>query len=58
MNTLKEQRAEFLIKWFLDVFDGRKAPFPKKAFNPVANQMREWLNNEKVEDNEHTKTKH
>jgi len=32
----REQRAEFLIKWFLDVFENRKAPYPRRCFRGIA----------------------
>jgi len=39
----REQRAEFLIKWFLDVFNGREAPFPRRCFRGIAFHMEEFL---------------
>jgi hypothetical protein len=41
--TQRERRAEFLIKWFLDVFNGRKAPFPRRCFRGIAFHMEEFL---------------
>ena len=36
-------RAEFLTNWFLEVFKGRKAPFPRRCFNGIAQHMEELL---------------
>jgi len=36
-------RAEFLINWFLEVFNGRYAPYPHRCFAGIANQMRVLL---------------
>ena len=41
--TLREQRAEFLMKWFLDVFENRKAPYPSRCFRGIAFHMKEFL---------------
>lgn len=41
--TQREQRAEFLMKWFLDVFNGRKAPHPRRCFRGIAYHMEEFL---------------
>jgi hypothetical protein len=41
--TQREQRAEFLIKWFLDVFNGRKAPYPRRCFRGIAYHMEEFV---------------
>lgn len=37
------QRAEFLTNWFLEVFKGRKAPFPRQCFKGIAQHMKELL---------------
>jgi hypothetical protein len=37
------RRAEFLTNWFLSVFNGRKAPFPRRCFKGVASMMEEML---------------
>ena len=37
------QRAEFLTNWFLKVFNGRKAPFPRRCFKGIAQHMEELL---------------
>jgi len=37
------RRAEFLANWFLSVFNGRKAPFPRRCFKGVASMMEELL---------------
>lgn len=37
------QRAEFLTNWFLEVFTGRKAPFPRRCFNGIARHMEALL---------------
>jgi hypothetical protein len=37
------QRAEFLTNWFLEVFKGRKAPFPRRCFKGIAHHMEELL---------------
>ena len=37
------QRAEFLTNWFLEVFKGRKAPFPRRCFRGIALHMEELL---------------
>lgn len=37
------KRGDYLINWFLSVFDGRKAPYPKHAFHGLAHHMREHL---------------
>ena len=44
-TTIKQrlQRAEFLTNWFLEVFNGRKAPFPRRAFKGIAHHMEELL---------------
>ncbi len=39
----REQRAQFLIKWFLDVFEGHQAPYPRKCFQGIALHMKDWL---------------
>lgn len=41
--TQREQRAEFLIRWFLDVFENRKAPYPRRCFRGIAYHMKEFL---------------
>ena len=43
--TIKQrlQRAEFLNNWFLEVFNGRKAPFPRRCFKGIAYHMQELL---------------
>jgi hypothetical protein len=41
--TQRERRAEFLIKWFLDVFNGHKAPYPQRCFRGIAFHMQEFL---------------
>jgi len=43
--TVKQrlQRAEFLANWFLEVFKGRKAPFPRRCFKGIAQQMETLL---------------
>lgn len=41
--TQREQRAEFLIRWFLDVFNGHKAPYPGRCFRGIAFHMDEFL---------------
>lgn len=41
--TLREERAEFLMKWFLDVFHGHKAPYPSRCFRGIAFHMKEFL---------------
>ena len=42
-RSIRERRADFLMNWFLQVYDGRKAPFPRRSFRPVANLMREHM---------------
>ncbi len=37
------QRAEFLTNWFLEVFKGRNAPFPRRCFKGIAQHMEELL---------------
>jgi len=37
------QRAEFLTKWFLEVFKGRKAPFSRRCFNGIGQHMEDLL---------------
>ena len=37
------QRAEFLTNWFLEVFNGRKAPFSRRCFKGIAQHMKELL---------------
>lgn len=37
------QRAEFLANWFLEVFKGRKAPFPRRCFKGIVYYMEEPL---------------
>ena len=43
--TVKQRlhRAEFLTNWFLEVFMGRKAPFPRRCFRGIAQHMEELL---------------
>jgi hypothetical protein len=41
--TQRELRAEFLIRWFLDVFQNRKAPYPRRCFRGIAYHMEEFL---------------
>jgi hypothetical protein len=43
--TIKQrlQRAEFLTNWFLEVFKGRKAPFPRRCFRGIAQHMEKLL---------------
>jgi hypothetical protein len=41
--TQREGRAEFLMKWFLDVFDNRKASYPSRCFRGIAYHMEEFL---------------
>jgi hypothetical protein len=43
--TIKQRlhRAEFLTNWFLEVFKGRKAPFPRRCFKGIAQHMEELL---------------
>ena len=41
--TQREQRAEFLMRWFLDVFNGHKAPYPMRCFRGIAFHMQEFL---------------
>ena len=43
--TVKQrlQRAEFLTNWFLEVFKGRKAPYPRRCFKGIAHHMEELL---------------
>ena len=36
-------RAEFLSNWFLEVFNGRKAPFPRRCFKGIAQHMKAML---------------
>jgi hypothetical protein len=36
-------RAAFLIRWFLKVYGGRKAPFPRKCFRGMAHHMEQFL---------------
>ena len=36
-------RAEFLTNWFLEVFKGRKAPFPRRCFKGIAQHMEDFL---------------
>jgi hypothetical protein len=36
-------RAEFLANWFLEVFKGRNAPFPRRCFKGIARHMEELL---------------
>lgn len=42
-RTVREKRADFLLNWFLKVYDGRKAPLPRRAFRGIASLMREHL---------------
>jgi hypothetical protein len=42
-NKQRLQRAEFLANWFLEVFKGRKAPFPRRCFKGIAQHMEELL---------------
>jgi hypothetical protein len=37
------RRAKFLINWFVGVFEGRKPPYPEKAFRGLVSLMKEWL---------------
>lgn len=37
------KRGDYLINWFLSVYDGRKAPYPKYAFHGIAKYMRDHL---------------
>jgi len=39
----KVHRAAFLMNWFLSVFEGRKAPFPRRSFKGVAHYMEQFL---------------
>lgn len=39
----KIHRAAFLMNWFLKVFNGRKAPFPRRSFKGVAHYMEQLL---------------
>jgi len=39
----KTQRAAFLMNWFLKVFHGRKAPFPRRSFRGIAQHMEQFL---------------
>ncbi len=43
--TVKQrlQRAEFLANWFLEVFKGRKAPYPRRCFKGIAKHMEDLL---------------
>jgi hypothetical protein len=43
MDESRLHRAEFLIRWFLSVFNGRKAPFPRYAFHGIASLMQDFL---------------
>jgi hypothetical protein len=36
-------RAAFLMRWFLSVYEGRRAPYPKRAFGAVARHMHRYL---------------
>jgi len=36
----REKRAIWLMKWFLQVFDGHKAPYPQHCFRGIAYYMR------------------
>lgn len=40
-------RAEFLMNWFLEVFEGRKAPFPRYCLKGISFHMKELLKNSK-----------
>lgn len=44
---MTNNRAEFLIKWFLNVFNGRKAPFPRRCFKGIACHMENLLSDKK-----------
>lgn len=39
----RAKRADFLMNWFLSVFNGLKAPFPRKSLKGVAALMEEHL---------------
>jgi hypothetical protein len=39
----KVHRAAFLMNWFLKVFNGRKAPFPKQCFKGIGTYMEMFL---------------
>jgi len=39
----KVHRAAFLMNWFLKVFNGRKAPFPRRSFRGIAHLMEQFL---------------
>lgn len=43
--TAKQEvhRAAFLMGWFLSVFKGRKAPFPRRSFKGIAHLMEQFL---------------
>ena len=43
--TVKQRlkRAEFLTNGFLEVFNGRKAPFPRRCFKGIAQYMEALL---------------
>lgn len=41
--ALRERRAAFLMRWFLDVYDNRRAPYPAKSFRSVAHGMRDFV---------------
>lgn len=52
-NDASPERAEFLIEWFLENFEGRRAPFPRKCFASVAHWMRVWLEKRQEERKPH-----
>lgn len=64
--TQRERRAEFLMKWFLDVFNGHKAPYPSRCFRGIAFHMQEFINGsptllsgtDEGEDADHTLPEH
>jgi hypothetical protein len=43
MKKKREHRGDYLMNWFLEVFNGRKAPFPRKCFKAIACLMEEHL---------------
>jgi hypothetical protein len=42
-RTIREKRADCLLNWFMKVYDGRKAPLPRRSLRGIACLMREHL---------------
>ena len=37
------RRAEFLVRWFMSIYDGVRAPYTKRNLASVAEQMRKFM---------------